>query len=321
MDLSCSFPPGPDVVQHAILAESLGYRRFWLYDSPALYHDVWASMARAADATERIGLGTAVLVPSLRHVLVNASAIATIEHMAPGRLAVAVGTGFTGARMLGQKPLPWKRVARYIRDLRALLRGEHVEVDGGVVKLCHPEGCAPPRPIEVPLVVAANGPKGLAVARELGDGVMCVAAPQPGFEWCALLAMGTVLDEGEELGSPRVFETVGPGVAVVYHGAYEASPESVDALPGGRGWREEVEAVPAELRHLAVHEDHLVRMSERDRRHVSPDLVGATFTGSPKQLRERVAELAEAGLTEIVFAPMGADVGRELHAMMEAIGR
>src|SRR5436190_23078210 len=101
MEVSCAFPPGPDVVEHVVIAESLGYERAWLYDSPALYPDVWVALAQAAERTSTIGLGPAVLVPSLRHPMTNAAAIATLAALAPGRLAVAVGAGFTGRYVLG----------------------------------------------------------------------------------------------------------------------------------------------------------------------------------------------------------------------------
>src|SRR5450432_50947 len=103
MEISCGIPPGPRAVEHALVAEELGYERVWLYDSPALYPDVWVSLARIAEATTRIGLGPAVLVPSLRHVIVQANAIATVSALAPGRLVVAIGTGFTGRMTLGQR--------------------------------------------------------------------------------------------------------------------------------------------------------------------------------------------------------------------------
>ena len=179
------------------------------------------SLAQIAEATERIGVGPAVLIPSLRHVLATASAIATLEQLAPGRLSVAIGTGFTGRRMLGQKPLSWKRMSQYISDLKALLRGEQVEVDGKLIQMGHPTAHAPERPIRTPIVVAANGPLGLAVAREHGDGVMCVGSPQAGFPWCSQLAFGTVFDPGEDASSNRVWDAVGPGVVVIYHGRYE----------------------------------------------------------------------------------------------------
>ena len=76
MEISCGLAPSLAVVEHAQLAETLGYDRVWLYDSPALYLDIWVSLGRIAERTDRIGLGTAVLVPSLRGVVATAAAIA-----------------------------------------------------------------------------------------------------------------------------------------------------------------------------------------------------------------------------------------------------
>ena len=47
-------------------------------------------MARCAEHTDRIGVAAGVLVPGLRHVMTTAAAIATIEDIAPGRVAEAV---------------------------------------------------------------------------------------------------------------------------------------------------------------------------------------------------------------------------------------
>src|SRR3974390_3448729 len=78
MNISCGLPPGRAVVEHAQLAESLGYDRVWLYDSSAILLDGWVSLARVAEHTDRIGLGTAVVVPSLRSVVATAAAIARL---------------------------------------------------------------------------------------------------------------------------------------------------------------------------------------------------------------------------------------------------
>ena len=104
MDVSAAFPPGPQTPDHIALAEELGFRRAWVYDSPALYSDVWVTLGRAADRTSRIGLGTGVMIPSLRHVMVTAAAIAGLEAIAPGRTAVGIGSGFTGRMTLGKRP-------------------------------------------------------------------------------------------------------------------------------------------------------------------------------------------------------------------------
>lgn len=317
--ISCGFAPGPDVVAHARLAEELGYERVWCWDSPALYGDVWVALARIAEGTDRIGLGPAVLVPSLRHPLVQASAIATLATLAPGRLAVAIGTGFTARMALGQKPLTWAATRTYIAQVKALLEGETVVVDGAAVKMIPPDGILPPRPIDVPILVAANGPKGLAVARELGDGVMGVLGGASEFDWSALLAFGTVLDPGEPPDSPRALAAAGPGMVVVYHGMYEGDPASVDALPGGAEWRAALEqSVPEHSRHLALHEGHFVAVSERDRPLLNGDGITAfTWTGGADAVRARLAGAAESGVTEVLYAPMGPDVPRELRAFME----
>jgi 5,10-methylenetetrahydromethanopterin reductase len=320
MQLSCALAPGPDTPAHAKLAETLGYERVWLFDSPALYTDIWISLARVAEATERIGLGTGVLVPSLRAPITTASAIAGIEMIAPGRLAVAIGTGFTARMMLGQKPLTWKFTEDYIRTLRGLLQGETVEIDGGMVRLSYPDGYGPRPPFTVPILVAANGPKGLDVAKRLGDGVMCVAAPQPGFGWCSMLTLGTVLDEDEDYASDRAFDALGPGIAAMYHGTYEAAGAGVDNLPGGREWREEIEDVPEAVRHLTLHADHMIRVTELDRRFISRNMGAALFTGTADALRAKVSDLEAAGLTEILYAPAGSDIPRELSAMAKALG-
>src|SRR5260370_39735230 len=101
-------------VDHVVLAEELGFQRAWLYDSPAVYLDLWAVMALAATRTSRIGLASGILVPSLRHPVVTASALATIESLAPGRGTAGGGAGGSGRVLLGnpamERPAAQKHV-------------------------------------------------------------------------------------------------------------------------------------------------------------------------------------------------------------------
>ena len=315
MQLSFSLPPGPRTVEYARLAESLGYARLWLYDSPLLYEDVWIALARAAGATTRLGIGPGVLVPGLRHVATTASAIANLESIAPGRVAVAVGTGFTARRLLGKRPLAWKQLEIFLLALRGLLRGETIELEGQPVRMLHPEGYAPRRPIGTPILVAANGPRGLAVARALGDGIMTFGEPPTGIAWCAVVQSGTVLEAGETFESPRVRAALGPGIALIYHSFYEAMGAAVDQLPGGAGWRAAVEREPERTRHLHIHEGHLVAVPEREQALLDPGVGAMTFSGGAAELAQRMSALASAGVRELVYSPAGPDVPRELRAM------
>ena len=126
---------------------------------------------------------------------------------------------------LGERPMSWRKVAEYLRCLKALLAGETAEWEGAKICMLHPPGFGAQRPIDVPILIGADGPKGLAVAAELGDGVFSAAIPQPDAakvaDWRALLCFGTVLDDGEELTSPRAVDAAGPGAVVLYHAMYE----------------------------------------------------------------------------------------------------
>ncbi len=185
--------------------------------------------------------------------------------------------------------------------------------------MLHGHDFAPTFPINVPIVVAANGPKGMAVAHELGDGVMTVGGGAEGIDWCAVLAFGTVLDDGESPESARVFAAAGPAQTVVYHAMWEGDPASVDTLPGGTEWRKALEELPENERHLAVHRDHLVRVTERDRPLLEGDLLKSfTWTGSPAEIKGRLDALAANGATEVLYAPMGPDISRELRTFFAA---
>ncbi len=198
LTLACAFATSDQSHEHARIAEDLGYQRAWFYDSPALYPDVWVQLCRAAERTKRISLGPGVLVPHLRHPMTNAAAISTLVSIAgQKRVVVGIGSGFTGRLTMGQRPLKWTYVSEYVRVLRALLRGEEVTWEGGAMRMLHPAGFGAPRPIDVPFVIAAAGPKGVAAAREVGGGVLGAWTPVPGFKWSVVLTMGTVLAEGE----------------------------------------------------------------------------------------------------------------------------
>ncbi len=78
--------------------------------------------------------------------------------------------------------------------------------------------------------------------------------------------------------------------------------------------------MPVESRHLALHEGHGVAPNERERPFLVPELGAGTFTGRAEELRARLDALADAGVTEFVYAPMGSDITHELRAMARAVG-
>jgi 5,10-methylenetetrahydromethanopterin reductase len=331
--ISCVLAPSLDTPAHIELAERLGYRRAWCYDSPALCADPWMVLAVAAERTAVIGLGPASLVPSLRHPVVTAAALATLAGLAPGRVSTAFGTGLTGRMLLGERPMRWADVEEYVRTVRALLRGEEATWNGSLVRLTQPPGFAAGRPADVEVLIAADGPRGRAVAARLGDGTLTSRVPrepsgQGGRAGQArpqvLLTFGTVLDDGEDAAGPRAVAAAGPALAAAYHAIYEAKgADGVDKLPGGREWRAAVEAVEASRRHLAIHDGHLIRLGEHDEAlltRAAPLLARWTMTGTPADIGARLRALTAAGITEVAYQPMGPDIPRELTAFARAAG-
>jgi 5,10-methylenetetrahydromethanopterin reductase len=111
---------------------------------------------------------------------------------------------------------------------------------------------------------------------------------------------------------------------MMYHAVYErGGAAAVDSLPGGRGWREAVEAYPEAERHLAIHEGHLVKANPRDEPHVADLIPLASATaliGTAEQVSARIGQLAAVGVTEVVYQPAGSDIERELRAFASAAG-
>lgn len=327
MDLSCAFPPSLRTPEYIELAEDLGYARAWCYDSPSYYADPWVTVARAAERTNRIGLGIGVLVPSLRHLMVTASSIATLDALAPQRFSITIGSGFSARMGLGKRAMRWADVAEYVRALRQLLAGDTIDWDGRKICMQHPDGFGSARPIEIPILIAADGPKGFAVANELGDGAFFAPTPHvtevADLATKALLVFGTVLDDGESVTSDRARDAYGSQLAAAYHIVFERmGSDAVDALPGGRQWRESVGDIPTELQHLAIHEGHLVTPNERDAvivREGSANAPNLMWVDDAPKLRKKVDELVDLGVTEVVFQPGGSDIARELRAFTDLV--
>jgi 5,10-methylenetetrahydromethanopterin reductase len=257
--------------------------------------------------------------------MVTASAIATLVSLVgENRVVVGIGTGFTGRRAMGQKPLRWQDMPRMVGDIRRLLAGDTVEIDGAAARMLHWPGQAPNRPIEVPFVLGVNGPKGLETAAAMRCGVI-TSRPRPDAAYDSsldviLLGFGTILEQDETLTSPRVINTAGPGAMVSYHAFLEQHDARLDGFPNAKRFIELANAVAASQRHLALHSGHLTELNAIDRQVITGEALSiAPLVCRPAELPERLAALARQGITEVAFQPMG-DVARELSAFAHAAG-
>ncbi|WP_123025669.1 hypothetical protein [Mycolicibacterium stellerae] len=84
-----------------------------------------------------------------------------------------------------------------------------------------------------------------------------------------------------------------------------------------------IEKLPERLRHLHVHQGHMVEMSDADLEawHAGGQFFvpSATLTGSADTVRKWVTEMAQAGATEIMIEPSGPHIPRELDTFLSAV--
>lgn len=329
-----------DEPEYLELIETLGYSHLWVADSQMLWSDCYAVMTLAALRTKRIKIGTGVAVAGTRPAAVTAAAHATINRIAPGRVFCGIGTGNTAMRIMGHKPISTGEFDDYLRTLRQLLDGHpsdvnwrgqtsrtrHLMPDMGFVDFEH----------RMPLYVSAFGPKATAVAAKHADGLVVSIPPDPGsvrsvrarYEdharaagrpvngpetkvpfMLSTLTTVFVLAEGEAVDSPRAREGCGAFAIVGLHYAYEQwrqygrRPNKVFA----EVWDDYVAAVeetPEEERHLRIHAGHNCWVLPSEERFLTPDVINATcLVGTAPQLVDRLRELEDAGLTQVMLLP------------------
>jgi 5,10-methylenetetrahydromethanopterin reductase len=170
--------PIPTIVEQVRLAESLGYDTAWITDTHLLCRELWVTLAACALATSRIRLGPGITVPHTRHISVTASAAASLEELAPGRVVVGVGTGGSAAQTMGLTLAQTARTATLeamATSLRRLTRGDAIRFETGT------EGRLAwlRQPLAIPIYAAGSGPRMLAAAGRVGDGVIMYASVDP----------------------------------------------------------------------------------------------------------------------------------------------
>ncbi len=137
-----------------------------------------ATAALAWSSSLRIGLG---LMPvPLRNPALAAMEVATLARLFPGRFVPAVGHGvLPWMEQVGPRaPSPMTLLREWLTATRSLLRGDTVTVSGQYVRLSDVVLDWPPATVP-PLLVGARGPKTLALAGELGDGLVLDAGISP----------------------------------------------------------------------------------------------------------------------------------------------
>jgi 5,10-methylenetetrahydromethanopterin reductase len=154
-----------DVVEWARTAETCGFEMVGIADSQSLYRDVYVCAALCAVNTERIRFGPRVINPLTRHPAVAASAALTLEELAPGRTVLGIGSGDSAVYNIGRTGSTLAELREYLLAVRGLLRDGVADYEGRPSRLTWGRA-------DVPLYIAASGPKTLHLAGQVADGVV-----------------------------------------------------------------------------------------------------------------------------------------------------
>ena len=172
MKIGVAIPPKLTIVEQIALARSCDAAglSLWMPDE-RFFRDVFVSMASIAMATRTSLLGTGVTDPYIRHPLLTAAAIATVDEAAQGRAILGIGAGVSGFDALGIKRIAPATAVREMIDLcRRFWAGESVDHEGKHAVAHAARLSFPARGI--PIYVAGRGAKILAAGGELAEGVI-----------------------------------------------------------------------------------------------------------------------------------------------------
>jgi len=335
MDFGIGIATSHDSWKLAQRAEELGFTHAWFFDTQMITADCFVAMGAAALKTSRIRLGTGVLVPSNRIAAVTANALASLNAMAPGRIDLGIGTGFTARRAMGLGAMKLAEMEEYIRVVYGLLNNETVEttLEGKrkKIRFLNPDFGLINTRDPVRLHVSAYGPRSQALTAKLNAGWKTFVSDTPGAlkalesmqqSWAqagrpagdlyaTVWACGCVLADGEPADSPRAMAQAGPRAAVLLHRAADLDmegwqntsdvPASVaESIAGylevARGFQ------PPDARYLTNHRGHFVFVKPEEQRFVTAELIRrTTFTAPEQELKQRIEALRDAGWSQFVI--------------------
>ncbi|MDP6426761.1 MAG: LLM class flavin-dependent oxidoreductase [Rhodospirillales bacterium] len=315
-------------VANMALAEGVGFTNGWIPDSHIIWSECFQYLTLCAQATESMMLGTMVTSPVTRHETVVASSISTLDEISGGRAVLGIGRGDSSVRTLGMKPIRVDDFKQSTDRMITLSRGGEVECNGVAVQIPWRAG----REDSVPLYVAAYGPRVLEYAGMVADGVILQIASPVVIKWCIeqlkkgvdkagrslqeidiVAAAACCVGDDEEycLNLARPFPA-----AVSNHIKSVLKTISRDEMP------EELARVADVIKDYDYHSHG--KMGASHAAAVPDEMVrDYTIIGTAAECRDKVAQLKEAGVTQVAIYNMTEELGQPDHVTrgnIEAFG-
>jgi probable F420-dependent oxidoreductase len=300
-------------VELARAAERLGFESVWGndhvttqryvragFDQPPRFYDPFAYFSYVAAVTDRVRLGTAIMVLPFRHPVVAAKQVATLDHLSRGRAVLGVGIGayreeFEAMHPSGTRLHRGEHAEEAIVALRRLFTERRASFQGKWVQFTDVESYPKPVQRRLPLLSGGNSPGSRSRAARLADGWLpaCLSAGE------VRSGLGLIRDEADQHGRrlPEDFE-------VALQVCVSVAPTREQA------WRR---FESSQLFH------HLVSLSRTTLKDQGvEDLRSRNLIGTPQDIAEQVQAYREAGVTTMAALLFAADsVPETLDAMAQ----
>ena len=166
-------PSVPEMMATASLAEQLGYESIWLTET-RFTRDAITTTSAVATATRTARIATAVINPFTRGAVLMAVTSATLDEVCGGRFVLGIGPG--SPTVLERQGIHFDRPLVRLREtvdvVRRLLRREEVFFAGETMQVAGAQLDFSPKRSTIPIYLGVTGPKALALAGEIADGVI-----------------------------------------------------------------------------------------------------------------------------------------------------
>jgi 5,10-methylenetetrahydromethanopterin reductase len=305
-------------------AVEAGAKSLWVAEHLGYREAIATCMAFALKAPGPMLVPTAVS-PYLWHPTPTAMAMATLDEVAPGCAAIAVGAGnplfLQESGRAVEKPV--RAMREFTQALRKLWSGEAVHVDGEFIKLAGARLAFKPN-VSIPIYIAAIGPDMLRLAGRIGDGVALSAGLSTDSvrQSIALCAQGAAKDARDLSG----FRHAG----YLFFGVSHNAREAVDAVRQKLAFVMRNKFLGANIKASGIPIDQEAVIAAISRR----DIAGATrlvpdeaveafaIAGTPQHCTERLRDFIDAGIDEPVLGLLGSSENclLALDVMREFVG-
>lgn len=181
-------------------AEVAGFKYAWFYDSHILWRSPYVTMAMCMEHTDHMVFGPCVTNPGVRDWSVAGSLYATLAAQSGGRFELGLGRGDSSLRVMGKKPNTVARMEEFTQKVKGIVRGDPVQYDDTPAEIEIPwaEG------FDLPIWIAAYGPKALAAAGRVGDGLIVQLGEPMLAEWFLSQVKASAEAVGRDMSNFRV---------------------------------------------------------------------------------------------------------------------